>query len=108
MLSTVYSRILPQGGQQTLETLEDPEKPWIFFVPGEIPWETLKLQPTPGKLCSEADFPSTDIWPCSTATFLIWGRLCLPLLTGIGSRETIKIIGLESSLRHVIGVNNVN
>ena len=42
-----------QGGQQTLG---DPEKPWIFFAPGKIPCETLKLQPTPEKLRSEADF----------------------------------------------------
>ena len=48
-----------QGSQQTLETLEDPEKPWIFFAPGEIPWKTLKLQPTPEKLCSEADFDAS-------------------------------------------------
>jgi len=29
-----------QVGQQTLE---DPEKVWIFFAPGKIPWKTLKL-----------------------------------------------------------------
>jgi len=60
-----------QGGQQTLETLEDPEKPWILFVPGEIPWKTLKLQPTPEELCSEADFPCLTFWPCSAVAFFI-------------------------------------
>jgi len=29
-----HIRKLLQGGQQTLE---DPEKPWIFFAPGKIP-----------------------------------------------------------------------
>ena len=41
-----YQELIIQGGQQTLktlETLEDPEKPWIFFTPGKIPWKTLKL-----------------------------------------------------------------
>jgi len=45
-----------QGCQRTLEALEDPEKPWILFAPGKIPWKTLKLHPTPEKLCSEAFF----------------------------------------------------
>jgi len=48
--------ILNQGGQKTLESLGDPKKPWIFFAPGKIPWKTMKLQPSPEKLCSEADF----------------------------------------------------
>jgi len=49
-----------QGGQQTLETLRDPEKPWILFSPGKIPWKTLKLQHSPEKLCSEADVPRVN------------------------------------------------
>ena len=52
-----------QGGQQTLETLEDPEKPWNLFPPGKVPWKTLKIQPTPEKLCSEVDFPRINFWP---------------------------------------------
>ena len=59
-----------QGGQQTLETLKDPEKPGIFFAPGKIPWKTLKLQHTPEKLCSEADFPHVNFWSYSTVAFL--------------------------------------
>jgi len=27
-----------------------------LFAPGKIPWKTLKLHPSPEKLCSEADF----------------------------------------------------
>ena len=58
---------LIQGGQ---ETLEDPEKPWIFFAPGKLPWEALRLQPAPEKFCSEADFLCSNIWPCSAVTLL--------------------------------------
>jgi len=71
-----YSRLYVKGGQQTLETQEDPEKPWIFFAPRKILWKILKLQPIPEKLCSEADFPPSNFWPGSTVTFLIWGKLC--------------------------------
>jgi len=39
-----------QGGQQTLEALEEPEQPWILFASGKITWKSLKLQPTPEKL----------------------------------------------------------
>ena len=47
-LGGVCSRvIISQGGHQTLETLDDPEKPWILFALGKIPWKTLKFQPTP-------------------------------------------------------------
>jgi len=60
-----------QGCQRTLEALEDPEKPWILFAPGKIPWKTLKLHPTPEKLCSEADFPYINLWPCSAVAFFI-------------------------------------
>ena len=42
-----------------METLEDPEKPWILFVQGKIPWKTLKVQPNPEKLCSDADFDTS-------------------------------------------------
>ena len=38
-VNDVYEPVT-QGGQQTLETLEDPEKRWIFFAPGKIPRET--------------------------------------------------------------------
>jgi len=61
--------LLRQGGQQTLETLKDPEKPWIFFAPGKIPWKTLKLQHTPEKLCSEADFPHDNFWSYRAVAF---------------------------------------
>ena len=68
-----------QGGQQALETVEDPEKHWIFFAPGKIPWKTLKLQPIPVKLCSEAYFPCINTWLCSAVTFFIpvgqWRRI---------------------------------
>ena len=44
-----------------------------------MPWKTLKFQPTPENLCSEADFPSINIWPCSAATLFIpvtqWRRI---------------------------------
>ena len=53
-----------QGDQQAmeaLEALEDPEKPWIFFALRKIPCKTLKLQPTPEKLCADADFPCINI-----------------------------------------------
>ena len=46
-------------------------KPWKtlknpgFFAPGKILWKTLKLQPTPEKLCSEANFSCLSFWPCS-------------------------------------------
>ena len=66
-----YSRVGYQGGKQTLETLEGPEKAWILFAPGKIPWKTLKLQPTHEKLCSEADFPRINFWPCSAVAFVI-------------------------------------
>ena len=56
------------GGQQTLE---DPEKPWILFTPGKIPWKALKLHSTLEKLCSEAYFPCINLWPCSAVAFLI-------------------------------------
>ena len=36
-----------RGGQQILEPLEDPEKPWILFASGKMPWKTLVLHPTP-------------------------------------------------------------
>ena len=57
-----------QDGQQTLE---DPEKPWILFASGQMPWKTLKLHPTPEKLCSEADLPRINFWPCSAVAFFI-------------------------------------
>jgi len=61
--------LLQHGGQQTLETLEDPEKLWIWFAPGKITWKSLKLQITPEKLCSEADFLCINTFPCSAFTF---------------------------------------
>ena len=56
------------GGQRTLE---DPENPCVLFVLGKIPWKTLKLHPTPEKLCSEAYFPCMNFWPCSAVAFFI-------------------------------------
>ena len=53
--------ITPGCSQQTFETLEDSEIPWMFFSPGKILWKTLKLQPTPEKLCSDAGFPRINI-----------------------------------------------
>ena len=32
-----YHGLVGQGAQQALKILEDPEKPWIFFVPGKYP-----------------------------------------------------------------------
>ena len=53
-------------------------KPWkTLKTPGyslpleKYSWETLKFQPTPEKLCSEADFPSINSWLCSAATLFI-------------------------------------
>ena len=43
---------------------EDPEKRWIFFAPGKIPWKTLKIEPTPEK-CSESDLPHINIQRCN-------------------------------------------
>ena len=64
----VYLLLFLDAVQGTQQTLEDPEKPWIFFAPGKIPWKTLKLQPTSEKSCSEADFPRINCWPCSAVT----------------------------------------
>ena len=64
--------------------MEDPEKPWILFAPGKIPWKTLKLHPTPEKLCSEADFPCINFWPCSAVAFFI------PVVQG---RRIYEVIG---------------
>jgi len=80
----LVSSNLLQGGQQTLDTLEDPEKPWIFFASGKIPWKTPKLQPTPEKLCSEVDFPRINFWPCSAFAFFI------PVMQG---RRIYEVIG---------------
>jgi len=52
-------------------------KPWEslrnpgFCLALEIRWKTLKLHPTPEKLCSEADFPYINLWPCSAVAFFI-------------------------------------
>ena len=35
------------------------------------PWKTLKLHPTPEKLCSEADFPCINVWPCNAGAFFV-------------------------------------
>jgi len=85
-MRTVTLVIHFQSGQQTLE---NPEKPWIFFAPVKIPWKTLKLKHAPEKLCFEADFLCTNIWPYSTAAFLILGRQSRPLLTSVDSDGTI-------------------
>ena len=67
-----------------LLTMEDPEKPWTLFAPGKIPRKTLKLQPTPEKICSEADFPRINFWPCSAVAFFI------PVTQG---RRVYEVIG---------------
>ena len=84
-----------QGGQQTLETPEDPEKPWILFTPGKMPWKALKFQPTPEKLCSEVDFPRIKFWPCSAGTFFI------PVTQGMRIYEVIGGGG-ENSMSFVV------
>ena len=33
------------------------------------PWKTLKLQPTPENLCSGANFPCLNFWPCGAFAF---------------------------------------
>jgi len=45
-------------------------KPWktLGFL---FPWKTLKLQHTPEKLCSEADFPRINFWFCSVVAFFV-------------------------------------
>ena len=58
-VSSVQPCLFAQGGQKTLEAQEDPETPWILYAPGEMPWKTLKLQPTPEKLYFEADFDAS-------------------------------------------------
>ena len=65
---------MKQGGQQTLDTLEDAEKPWILFAPGKIPWKTLKLQPIPEKLWSETDFPCINFGLAELLHFLFLYR----------------------------------
>ena len=77
----VRHALLRQGGQQTLE---HPEKPWILFAPGKITWKTLKLHPNPEKLCSEADFPFINFWPCSAVAFFI------PVMQGRRIYEVIR------------------
>ena len=79
-----YFHFILQGSQQTLEALEDPEKRWILFASGKIPWKTLKLHPNPEKLCSEADFTCINFWPCSAVAFFI------PVMHG---RRIYEVIG---------------
>ena len=86
-----YNSMYVSTGWQ--QTLEDPEKPWILFSLGKIPWKTLKLQPTPEKLCSEVDFPRINFWPCSSATFFI------PVTQG---RRIYDVIGGKNSVSFVV------
>ena len=71
------------------------QKPWILFAPGKSPWKTLKLQPTPEKLCSETDFPCINFWPCSAVAFFI------PLMQGRSIYEVIGGGGKNSVSCHV-------
>ena len=76
--------VFAQGGQKSLETLEDTEKPWILFAPGKIPWKTLKIHPTTEKLCFEAYFPCINFGPCSAVALFI------PVMQG---RRIYEVIG---------------
>jgi len=62
-----------------------PWKPWktLKTLDSVCPWKTLKLHPTPEKLCSEADFPCIDFWPCSAVAFI-------PVMQG---RRIYEVIG---------------
>ena len=82
-----------QGDQQAMEALEDPEKPWIFFVLRKITWKIRKLQPTPEKLCAEASFPCTNIWRCSAVSF------CVPVTQW---RRIYEFIGGKNSVSFVV------
>ena len=95
--------IISQGCQQILKSLEDPEKPWIFFVPGKIPWKSLKLQPTPEKLCCEADFCAKIFEIAVLLRFLIGVVYVSSLLIGMDSEETI-----DGDIGWLRGCNTLN
>ena len=69
----------------------NPGRPWITldFV---CPWKTLKLRPTPEKLCSEANFPCINFLACSAVAFFI------PVMQGGGS---LRLLGGVKTAHHL-------
>ena len=75
---------------------ERPWKPWILLPPPrEIPWKLLKLQHTPEKLCSEADFPRVNVWSCSAVAFYLPVTLRRRIYETIGGKNSVSFVVWE-------------
>ena len=67
---------------------ENPRRPWKT-LDCPCPWKTLKLQPTPEKLCSEADFRVKIFGLAVLLRFWFGVDYVSSLLIGMDSEETI-------------------
>ena len=77
----------PWKPRKTMKTLD-------FVCPWKNTLETLKLHPTPEKLCSEANFSCINFWPCSAVAFFIsvmQGRRIYEVIGG-GGKNSVSFV----------------